>query len=290
MRIIEPSLILGCHGFTAQQFRSAIKQAWSIGYRHFDVAAAYVLREADGKTETTSAKILGNCLDACPNGKDAAVIHAKIHLLNDKDDASVRIKDALGCMLSDLGRDYVDELKIHGPYGRSGEELPWRQALGAAWAEKQAGRTKAVGICNVNTEQVREALALASQAGERLDVIEIESNPYCPNKELSQLAAENGVHVVAYRVLCADKTPSGQEHITNNPVVMELAKEKGCDTALIPIAQQHHFGHSVIYRSSQPERLKAVYESAVDLSDTELQALDTLEDAGFQSCKFWSKG
>ncbi|MFM8313081.1 MAG: aldo/keto reductase, partial [Deltaproteobacteria bacterium] len=81
----------------------------------------------------------------------------------DKDDKiSVQVAQSVESSLKHLGLDYLDSLLLHGPYHypRLGEE-DW-EAWGALEKVLQEGKTRRIGISNVNQLQLSELLEKAS--------------------------------------------------------------------------------------------------------------------------------
>jgi diketogulonate reductase-like aldo/keto reductase len=77
---------------------------------------------------------------------------------------SRQVKQSLASSLQHLGADYVDSLVLHGPsspYDWSGDDAEvWQVMVG----ERDAGRTRLLGVSNIGLRQLEKMLATHAQA------------------------------------------------------------------------------------------------------------------------------
>jgi len=135
---------------------AAIHAALEAGVNLFDTAPSY----GNGHAE----ELLGNAL---LGRRDQAIIVTKGGMISDEnafitglDSSREHLVKGLDVSLARLKTDYVDLFLLHWPDG----ETPMAEIAESLGYLVQTGKTKAVGVCNLNQVQLREIAAAATTA------------------------------------------------------------------------------------------------------------------------------
>ena len=132
------------HTQTAQEI---VLRAWDAGINFFDTAPIY----GDG----TSEEILGRALSGI---RSQVILASKCGLVKNgswtnHDLRPESIRQQLEGSLARLKTDYLDLYLIHYP----DPKVPLADALAELVRLRQAGKIRAIGLCNVSKEQIRQA-------------------------------------------------------------------------------------------------------------------------------------
>lgn len=138
-------------------------------------------------------------------------------------------------------------------HSRTSNLLPtWR----AMEALQTSGKAKSIGVSNFTIPHLK---TLFSYAAIKPAINQIEIHPYFPNTALVNYCFANQILPVAYSPLGSQNTKT-ERSVLGDPVLQELAKEKGCEVAQICIAWGLQRGYVVIPKSGNVERVRKNFE------------------------------
>lgn len=244
-----------------------VREAISVGYRHFDCASVYgnekeigeALNEAieDGEVERGDLWITSKLWNDC-------------HL---KDD----VMPALEKTLENLELDYLDLYLMHWPVAQkantkipkdSSDFLDWDAApLEETWEGMEDGvddgLVKHIGVSNFNSKALQ---AVIDSAWIPPEVNQVELHPFLPQIALFDFCRTNDIIMTAYGPLGApyrQLEPSGKVSpvLMENSEVTSIAEKHGCSSAQVLIAWSIARKVVVIPKTTNPERLKENFES-----------------------------
>jgi len=130
---------------------------------------------------------------------------------------AVQVRQFLASSVEHLGTDYVDSFVLHGPASGNG----WTDADAEVWEamrrERDAGRTRFLGVSNISLEQLEE-----------LEALQAEMPGFVQNRCLARLAWDREV-----RAFCSKRRIAyqgfwlltGNREILQHPSFVDLAKE-----------------------------------------------------------------
>ncbi|KAJ7187325.1 NADP-dependent oxidoreductase domain-containing protein [Mycena filopes] len=187
------------------------------GYRHFDVAYAYM-------TEAS----LGAAFRASGVPREEVFITTKLPWYHTK-----YVERSFNESLSNLGMDYVDLYLLHGPQsfnypngydgpttmqarlteGTVDDSWTFNDTWAAVERLHESGRARAIGVSNFSVKTLEELLKTAKIVPA---VNQVEIHPYHAQPALVKYCRAKGIALVAY-------TPSGREHVRTDPTLAALA-------------------------------------------------------------------
>lgn len=279
-----PALGLGTWKSAKGEVYEVVRKAIEIGYRHFDCAFFY----------GNEAEIGQAIADAVKNGevqREDLWITSK--LWNNRH-RKEQIQAAFEVTLHDLGLDYLDLYLIHWPvvlqddvgYAQKGSdlislsELPLSETWQGLIDLKEKGLTKHIGVSNFSIKKINQ---VAEETGVMPEVLQIEMHPFLQQQKLLDFANEKGIFLTGYCPLGSSDRPAArilenEPKLFQNPIIQEIANQKGVSVAQIILAWAVNRGTSVIPKSVNPVRLKENLEAAdLELSDAEMQKMNGLD-------------
>jgi diketogulonate reductase-like aldo/keto reductase len=202
--------------------REATTTALQTGFRQFDCAERY-----------RNEKQVGEAMRAVfKEGKvkrQDVFIGTKLWNNNHRPE---RVKSAFEASLRRLQLDYVDLYSTHTPFAfKPGEEQDPRDESGNVvyddavtltdtWKALEslvdAGKCKAIGLSNVNLQQLKDVF---ENARIKPAVVQVESHPYLPEWELLNYCKRNGIVMQAFAALGHGIEPK----LVDDPVVTVIA-------------------------------------------------------------------
>jgi len=288
-----PVVGLGTWQASEDEVDVALNAALEAGYRHIDTAFVYMNEAAIGKT-------LKKWFDSGKIKREELFIVTKLPNvgMNEK-----YVEEFLTKSLSDLQLSYVDLYLIHHPVGLVyGEGLIPRDEEGnikvdmdtdhiAIWraleAQVDAGRVKAIGVSNFNSDQIDRILKIARIPPANNQV---ELHVYCQQKQLQEWSKRTGVTICAYAPLGSpgmakfvEKLGGSTEGIKaldplTDATVARIAAAHNKSPAQVLLRHLLQLGLAVIPKSSNPQRIQHNFQVFdFELSDTEMAELNALD-------------
>ena len=228
----------------------AVSDALEVGYRLIDTAAAYFNEEA-----------VGAAIKKSSIPREELFITTKLWI----QDASYEdAKAAFQTSLDKLGLDYIDLYLIHQPmsdyYGawRAMEEL------------YEAGKTRAIGVCNFYPERLAD---LCANAKVMPAVNQVELHPFFAQAGALETMKEYGVQPEAWGPLA-----EGKHNIFTHPVLTEIGGKYGKTAAQVALRWNAQRGVVIIPKSTHKERMEENMDIwDFSLSDEDMAAISKLD-------------
>lgn len=202
-----PKLGLGTWRMKGAECERAVENALSLGYRHIDTAQMY------GNEDAVGAALAGA-------GVPRADIHVttKVWWENLRPDA---IRRAFETSLDLLRTDYVDLYMIHWP----APDMDLPAALETLMALRDAGRARAIGVCNFPVALLRQAV---EEVGAPIAANQIEYHVLRDQSAVLRYARAHGVAVTAY-------CPVAQGRLADHPELGAIARKHGATAAQVAL-------------------------------------------------------
>lgn len=203
-----PQLGFGTFRMPGGDCQPAVESALEVGYRHIDTAEMYQNEAA-----------VGAAIAAAALPREALHVTTKVwheHL------GPGAIERALESSLAKLGLDYVDLYMIHWP--AAGMNLP--AALQVLEAQRQAGRIRAIGVCNFNLPLLRLAV---EEVGAAIACHQVEYHPFLDQGPMLAYLRSQRIPLVAY-------APLAQGRAAADPTLARIGSKHGASAAQIAIA------------------------------------------------------
>jgi diketogulonate reductase-like aldo/keto reductase len=242
-------------GFGTSQLRDCgeiIANALKAGYRNIDTAWKY-----------GSEKGVGQGIRASRIPREEIFLGTKVsHEYLRAADFARSVDESL----ANLQVDYVDLLLVHWP---SPEKIPLAETMGALAKAKRDGLARHVGVANFNIALLEEAIRLCP---EPIVNLQVEYHPYLDQAKVVAACKRLGVAMTAY-------CPLGRGRMPSDPVLNEIAKNKGKSVAQIALRWLVQQGNIIpIPRSSKPERMAENLDVfGFSLTDDEMKKIFTLK-------------
>lgn len=182
---------------------------------------------------------------------------------------SVQVAQSLASSLDHLKTDYVDSYILHGP--SSGYD--WTDADSQVWQammkERDAGRTRLLGVSNVSLRHLEQMAASRS-----------ETPAFVQNRCYARLGWDRDV-----RLFCSERKIiyqgfsllTANVEVLHNPLITDLAVREHASPAQIIFAFAREVGMLPLTGTSSPEHMKQDLDaSALALSPEAVHAIETL--------------
>ena len=229
-----------------------VEQAIRAGYRHIDTARIYGNEEG-----------VGRAVRAADVPREDLFITTK--LWNDDHDRDKALA-AIDGSLERLGLEQVDLFLIHWAKPVQGKYL---EAWKAMIEIQQAGKARSIGVSNFPAEQLEEII---EATGVVPAIHQIELHPYFQQRELRELHAKHNIVTEAWSPLGSGGA------VLNDPVITQIAEEKGVTNAQVIIAWHLAIGNVVIPKSVTPERIVSNFASLdVSLTGEQVEQINALD-------------
>jgi diketogulonate reductase-like aldo/keto reductase len=239
--------------------RNATRAALETGFREIDTAERY-------GTETQVGEALKEAFEAGRIRREDVFVATKLWNTNHRPE---RVKPAFLASLRRLGLDYLDLYLIHTPFAfQPGDVQDPRDASGKViydtgvklldtWRAVEelvrGGSCKAIGICDVGVEMVRELFEAATI---KPAVVQVESHPYLPEWELLDYCRTNGIVLQAFAPL----GHSSQPNLLADPVITAIANRMGKTPAQVALAWAIQRGTALLTTSKTPSRIEENFD------------------------------
>jgi alcohol dehydrogenase (NADP+) len=282
---LMPALGLGTFGSdhaTAPQVAAAVKDAASLGYRHFDCASVY------GNEDHIGVALR----DVIQSGIPREELWVASKLWNNQhgeDDVIPACRKSL----ADLQLSYLDMYLVHWPFpnfhpphcdveSRSPGARPYiHQNFMKTWGQLEKlvdlGLVRHIGASNVTIPKLKLILR---DARTRPAVNEMELHPHFQQPELFEFVRANGIEPIGYSPLGSpgrperDRTPEDTVDI-EDPVIVGIAQRLGVHPAAVCIQWAVQRGQTPIPFSTQRRNYLANLRAAVSqpLTEDDMQAV-----------------
>lgn len=275
-----PQIGLGTWLSKPKEVENAVECAVRNGYRHLDLAMVY---ENQDEVGAGLKKVIGSIVK-----REDLFITSKVWNTSHKAEL---VEKELDATLNQLGLDYLDLYLIHWPVafhtGRglqplhptkpNSKHIDQETTVLETWeAMKKLPKSKvrAIGVSNFTKEHIE---GIINGAIENKDVWpevnQVEAHPLLPQEELFQYCKEHNICITAYSPL--GNNLAGLPHLTDHPVIQEVAKKLGSTSAQVLIAWGAQRGYSVIPKSIQEERIISNFKQ-IELSDEDFNKVSAI--------------
>lgn len=247
-----PVVGFGVGGLSDSEAEQAVSAALASGHRLIDTAAAYGNEAGVGRAIASSG---------IP--RDELYVTTK---LATPDQGFKTSQDAARASLERLGLDHVDLYLIHWPAGDTNKYV---DSWGGLMKVKNDGLTRSIGVANFSPDDLSTIVGLTFVAP---TVNQIELHPLLNQSAWRAANAASSVATQAY-------SPLGVGSLVDNAVVTAIADAHGKTAAQVLIRWNVQLGNSVIFRSTNPERIATngnVFD--FELTDDEMTTINGLDD------------
>ncbi|KAI2469000.1 aldo-keto reductase [Annulohypoxylon bovei var. microspora] len=255
-----PRLGFGVYQTPPDETEKAVLEAFNVGYRHVDSAAAY-RNEAGCGNAIRASKLPRSEIyftsKIPPGGMSYAVAKAQVET-----------------SLKTSGLDYIDLMLIHSPYGGSAARKDVWKALVEAVEE---GKIRSIGVSNYGVHHLDELekhiAELEAERGGKgkggiISINQCEVHPWCPRNDIAEWCAKRNIAFEAY-------APVIRGERFGEKSTVSLASKHGKTEAQILIRWSLQKGYVPLPKSVTPSRIKenaAIYDFELSKED-----MDTLE-------------
>jgi len=247
-----PRLGLGVYKVAQDIADSLVVKAIETGYRRIDTAALY-----DNELEVGSG--------IRKSGIDRSEVFVTTKIWKDGQGKDFTA-DAIEASLDRLKLGYVDMLLIHWPHPKLNKFVETWQAFENFLA---TGRVKGIGVSNFEPAHLNALLAESSVVPA---LNQVELHPSFQQQTVREYNTAHGILTEAWAPLSRGK-------LTENPVIVGLAKKHGKSSAQVILRWHIQLGNLVIPKTSNPDRLA----ENIDIFDFELDSEDMHAIAGLDT-------
>ena len=182
-------------------------------------------------------------------------------------DLPVQVAQSLASSLEHLGTDHVDSFVLHGPASGHGWTEYDDEVWNAMLRERDAGRTRLVGVSNVSLRHLQEQ----ANSGAALPTF-VQNRCFARmawDRDVRRFCRENGIHYQGFSLLTANV------EVLRHPFVGGLASHLGVSTPQVIFAFARAVGMIPLTGTSDAQHMTA------DLTSRDLvlpaDAVETLE-------------
>ena len=224
-----PALGIGTFLISPEDTEKSVYAALKLGYRLIDTANAYMNEEAVGKA-------LARAFAEGIATREEVFVSTKLWATVYENETAVE------STLSRLGLDYVDMLFIHQP---AGNYMAGYRQLEKAYKE---GRAKSIAISNFHDESLENLLANAEI---KPHAIQLETHPYCTEREIMGRLAEYGTKLMGWYPLGHGDAGLAQEEIFG-----KLADKYHKSASQVILRWHTQMGFMTIPGSKNPDHIR----------------------------------
>lgn len=231
-----------------------INNAIDVGYIFFDTGRLY------GHSE----KVIGRVISK--KNRDEIFILTKVSDVDLERYSYARtVKENLDISLNNLGTDYVDAYLLHFPQGK------WIDMYKEIENEYKKGRTRSIGVCNFDIEELEKLKATA----EIMPMIcQVEIHPLYTKKELIEYCKRENIVIMAH-------SPTGHmnKKIINSEIFKLLTDKYKKNSAQIMYRWHIQNGIIPIISTVSVQHMRENLDIFdFELTDLEMQAIDSLNE------------
>ncbi|MGJ5819325.1 aldo/keto reductase [Paludibaculum fermentans] len=256
--------------------RTATATAIGAGFRHFDCSERY-------RNEEQVGQAIGEAIEAGDVHRNDLFITTKLWNNNHRPE---RVQPAFEASLERLNLDYLDLYLIHTPYAfQPGENQDPRDAndnviydkgttLIDTWLALEKlvdlGRCRAIGLSDVNVDQLREIFV---QARIKPAAVQVEAHPHLPQTELVEFCQSSGVVMVAFAPLGHGIKPG----VLEEPAILAIAQRVNRTPAQVLLAWAVQRGTAILTTPRTAERARENFGVSILPMDAmeEIDAIQT---------------
>ena len=224
-----PVLGIGTFMISPEDTEKSVYAALKGGYRMIDTANAYMNEEAAGKG-------IARAIEEGIVKREDIFVSTKIWPTLYEHAAAVDET------LNRLGLDYVDLLFIHQP---AGNFTAGYQLVEKAYKD---GKARSLGISNMHDEKLEKLLAAAEI---KPHVIQLETHPYCTEKEIMGRLTEYGTKLMGWYPL-----GHGDPGLIKEEIFTKLADKYHKSNAQIVLRWHTQMGFMTIPGSKNPDHIR----------------------------------
>ena len=244
-----PKIGLGTWNLIGRECEDVVENAINIGYRHIDTAQMY------GNEKEVGVGIKNSKID-----RKELFVTTKLCFPNTTYDLVIKgVKESL----KNLQLDYLDLVLIHEPYSSAVEMY---KALEYLQSEKIINH---IGVSNFNRNQLDNLLNNCISIPY---VNQIENHIFYQRENYVNYLQNKGIKVVAWSPLCSDINK-----ITNNNVIVEIAKKYDKTPAQIALKFLHQRDIIIIPKSKNSKRLKENLNLNFVINENDMNKLKNLD-------------
>jgi 2,5-diketo-D-gluconate reductase B len=203
-----PRLGFGTFRMPGNDCRPVVESALALGYRHIDTAAMYDNEDAVGDAITASG------ISRTDLFVTTKVWHDQL--------APEALRKAFDASLAKLKLDYVDMYMVHWPSA----DMDMAVTMEALIKLREAGRTRAIGVCNFNLPMVRKAV---DEIGAPIAALQVEYHPFLDQSTMLSYLRPKGIPLTAY-------APLAQGRATKDETLQKIGGKYGASAAQVTIA------------------------------------------------------
>ncbi len=245
-----PKLGYGVYQVSPDECERCVSDALAVGYRSVDTAQAYYNEEGVGRAVKKSG---------IPRSE--LFLTTKVWISNaGEKKAAASIDESL----KKLDADYIDLLLIHQPFGDYyGTYRAMEQAV-------KAGKVRAIGVSNFYPDRL---IDLYNFCEVKPAVNQVETHVFFQQKKAHEVMKKLGVQHESWGPFA-----EGKNGLFTNPVLKEIALQKGKSVAQVALRYLMQSDVVVIPKSVKKERMAenlAVFDFT--LSDADMAAVSALD-------------
>lgn len=245
-----PKLGYGVYQVSPDECERCVSDALAVGYRSVDTAQAYYNEEGVGRAVKKSG---------IPRSE--LFLTTKVWISNaGEKKAAASIDESL----KKLSTDYIDLLLIHQPFGDYyGTYRAMEQAV-------KAGKVRAIGVSNFYPDRL---IDLYNFCEIKPAVNQVETHVFFGQKKAHEVMKKLGVQHESWGPFA-----EGKNGLFTNPVLKEIAAQKGKSVAQVALRYLMQSDVVVIPKSVKKERMAenfAVFDFT--LSDADMAAISALD-------------
>jgi diketogulonate reductase-like aldo/keto reductase len=249
-----PALGFGVFRMSGAEVAQMVPLALDVGFRHFDTAQIYQ-NEAD----------LGHALEQAGARRDDLFLTTKVWVDNYP---AGKFAASVSESLDKLRTDYVDLLLLHWP----SDKVPLADQIASLNAIKAAGKARHIGVSNLPTKLMAEAIALSKAP---IVTNQIEYHPYLDQSPVLKAARAADLAITAYYAMADGK-------VLKDAVIQAIGARHGKSAAQVVLrwlVQQQ--GVVALSKTANPKRVAenfAIFD--FELSGGDMATLHALARPG----------
>ncbi|GAA4110395.1 aldo/keto reductase [Knoellia locipacati] len=256
-KVTIPQVGFGVWQVPDDEVDAAVLAALETGYRHFDTAKLY-----------NNESGVGRALAATDVPRDEIFVTTKVW---PSEFGAQQTVESFTASMDRLGLDTLDLFLLHWPFPQQDRYVDAWKALQAL---RDAGRVRAVGVCNFHVEHLQR---LFDETGEWPAINQVELHPYLQQREVAEFNATHGIVTESWSPLASGK------QVLDDPVIGGIAQRLDATPAQVVIAWHIARGFVVLPKSVTPSRIAENFAAAeITLTEDDMAQIAGL-DRGFRT-------